>query len=182
MADTVQAGGARWVQLEVFGRRQHFGRLSEVEQFGAKFARVEVFCLRGHLVFAPVYAGAAIFSITDLPGGEEEARRMTGTWECRVPGCSSALTPPSLPAGDSSGGWPGATPDRILADLDTIVRGVEPRLRDDPQAAGDHHSSEAPEEGPAPYDNEEAGGVLGLRRRDDPQAVDDHDDDNDEEG
>jgi len=70
---TIGLAAERWVCLEVFGHRQHMGRLTDVEQFGARFARIEMLCPRGHLVGAPTYAGAAIFSITDI--SEEDARR-----------------------------------------------------------------------------------------------------------
>ena len=92
----LEAPAERWVCLEVFGHRQHFGRLTDVEQFGARFARVEILCPKGHLVDAPTYAGAAIFSITDLPGGEEEARRRTGSFGCVHPECRAAA--PALPS------------------------------------------------------------------------------------
>ena len=82
----------RWVCLEVFGHRQHYGRLTEVEQFGAKFARIEVTCANGHPWLAPTYAGAAIFSVTDLPGGEAAARKRTGSYGC--PTCPKAALPP----------------------------------------------------------------------------------------
>ncbi len=83
---------ARWVCLEVFGHRQHFGLLTEIEQFGAKFARIDVTCVNGHALHSPTYAGAAIFSITHLPGGEEEARRRTGAYGCEA--CTPGLALP----------------------------------------------------------------------------------------
>jgi len=92
----LEAPAERWVCLEVFGHRQHYGRLVEVEQFGAKFARIDVACTKGHPMLSPTYAGAAIFSITDLPGGEEEARRRTGSFGCAHPECKAAV--PALPS------------------------------------------------------------------------------------
>ena len=31
-----------WAQVEIFGHRRHYGRISEVERFGAKLLRVDV--------------------------------------------------------------------------------------------------------------------------------------------
>ena len=86
----------RYVCLEIFGHRQHFGRLVEVEQFGAKFARIEMWCAKGHpLPLSPAYAGAAIFSVTDLPGGRAEAMQQTGSYGCPHPDCTSTRALPS---------------------------------------------------------------------------------------
>lgn len=100
--DPEQVG--RWVCLEIFGHRQHYGRLIEVEQFGAKFARIEVTCANGHPMLSPTYAGAAIFSITDLPGGEAEARRRTGTFGCTHLECKETRALPAYEDPESCDG------------------------------------------------------------------------------
>jgi hypothetical protein len=62
-----------WACVEIFGHRRHYGRVSEVERFGAKLLRVDVPIvpeaplLGDNEVFEThVYGGAAIFSLTPM--------------------------------------------------------------------------------------------------------------------
>lgn len=75
-----QAGGVEqqdeWALVEIFGHRRHWGRIIEVERFGAKLLRVDVPAsdapdaqLTSHF-----YGGGAIFSMTLTD--EATARRM----------------------------------------------------------------------------------------------------------
>lgn len=55
-----------WAIVEIFGHRKHAGRISEIEQFGAKMLRIDV-PTSEHLTAAfvtRIYGGAAIFGIT----------------------------------------------------------------------------------------------------------------------
>lgn len=56
---------AEWVFLEVMGHRSHYGLLTEVERFGTKLARIDIF--EGDAVEPSkthLYGGPSIFSIT----------------------------------------------------------------------------------------------------------------------
>ena len=68
-----------WVFLEVMGHRSHHGLLTEVDRFGAKMARIDVF---GKEDIEPrathYYGGASIFSIT--PATEESCRAYVDRW------------------------------------------------------------------------------------------------------
>ncbi len=77
--------GARWCRVEVMGHRSHDGRVTEVERFGSKMCRVEVFCRDGHLVVTAEYGGAALFGVHDLPGSEGQARKASGITACPHP-------------------------------------------------------------------------------------------------
>lgn len=79
-ADTLPEGEEEWALVEVFGHRKHYGRVREVERFGAKMLRVDV----PSLAAAPLlgeeekfetffYGGSSIFSFT--PMTEEAARK-----------------------------------------------------------------------------------------------------------
>lgn len=70
----------QWACVEIFGHRKHYGRITEVEKFGAKMLRVDVpLAAAAPLLAEPekfetfVYGGAAIFSVT--PMTEEAARK-----------------------------------------------------------------------------------------------------------
>lgn len=84
-----------WVRFEVFGHRCHYGRLTEVERFGAKLARIEVYCVDGHFMAELTYSGAAIFSLS--PVLEEVARKQTGTHGC-THASHRVVAPPALDA------------------------------------------------------------------------------------
>lgn len=79
----VQERTGEWVFLEVMGHRCHYGLLSEVERFGSKLARIDVFATgdaeprETHL-----YGGPAIFSIT--PATEEVCRKQSDPYEYRT--------------------------------------------------------------------------------------------------
>lgn len=62
----------QWAIIEIFGHRRHIGRLSEIEQFGAKMARIDQPKADGGFETL-IYAGSALFSIT--PCTEEYARK-----------------------------------------------------------------------------------------------------------
>ena len=61
-----------WAQVEVFGHRQHWGRIAEVERFGAKMLRIDVPTGDAGGFESVFYGGAAIFSVT--PCTEEAAQ------------------------------------------------------------------------------------------------------------
>jgi hypothetical protein len=77
--------GARWCRVEVFGHRSHDGRVTEVERFGTKMCRVELYCRDGHFIGAPEYGGAALFGVTDHPRGEKGCRDANGIDRCLHP-------------------------------------------------------------------------------------------------
>lgn len=62
----------RWACVEIFGHRRHYGRISEVEQFGTKMLRVDVPTAETGVFDTFTYGGAAIFGITPIT--EESAR------------------------------------------------------------------------------------------------------------
>jgi hypothetical protein len=71
---------ADWALVEIMGHRRHYGRITEMERFGAKMLRVDVpFSAAAPLLGEPeifetfVYAGPAIFGIT--PMTEEACRK-----------------------------------------------------------------------------------------------------------
>ncbi len=71
---------AQWALVEIMGFRKHYGRISEVEKFGAKMLRVDVpVVAAAPLLGEPerfetfVYGGSAIFGIT--PMTEEACRK-----------------------------------------------------------------------------------------------------------
>lgn len=89
---TTNATG-EWVLLEVFGHRQHWGLLTEVERFGAKLARIDEFPPDATEPTAThFYGGAAIFSIT--PVTEASARQQVGYYR---PAAVQSLPPPEEP-------------------------------------------------------------------------------------
>lgn len=85
-----------WARVEIFGHRQHVGRIAEVERFGAKMLRIDV-PTHDPAVFAThFYGGSSIFSIT--PTTEEAAREWVERYTPRP------ITPvPRLPGGEIEG-------------------------------------------------------------------------------
>lgn len=83
-----------WVLLEIFGHRQHWGYLTEVERFGSKLARIDEFRPGED---APrtthYYGGGSIFSIT--PVTEETARKRIA-YERLAPAVQSLLPPADM--------------------------------------------------------------------------------------
>ena len=73
-----------WVFLEILGHRSHYGLLTEVDRFGLKFARIEIFAT-GDAAPRDVraYGGASIFSIT--PVSEEMCRERSTPYEYKQP-------------------------------------------------------------------------------------------------
>lgn len=55
----------RWARVEIMGHRTHWGRVTEIEQFGAKMIRIDV--PQGDQPDAPMltveYGGASLFGI-----------------------------------------------------------------------------------------------------------------------
>ena len=78
--ETTTVPAAGWVFLEVMGHRSHYGLLTEVERFGQKLARIDVF---GYGEAEPrethFYSGSSIFSIT--PATEERCRNSVSRWD-----------------------------------------------------------------------------------------------------
>jgi len=56
----------KWACIEIFGHRKHFGKISEVEQFGTKMLRIDVpkSDLPDAEFVSHFYGGASIFGIT----------------------------------------------------------------------------------------------------------------------
>jgi len=54
-----------WAKVEIFGHRQHVGRITEVERFGSKMLRIDEPTAADPEVFTThFYGGQSIFSIT----------------------------------------------------------------------------------------------------------------------
>lgn len=82
-----------WAKVEIFGHRQHVGRVAEVERFGTKMLRIDE-PTADHAVFTThFYGGASIFSMA--PVTEEAAR----AWVARY-----RHVPTPLPALSVDGG------------------------------------------------------------------------------
>ena len=69
-----------WACVEIFGYRKHYGRITEVERFGAKMLRVDVPTQTAAPLLGEseqfetfLYGGGSIFSLT--PMTEEAARK-----------------------------------------------------------------------------------------------------------
>ena len=62
----------QWAQVEIFGHRQHWGRILEVERFGATLIRIDIPTEDAEIFESVFYGGGAIFSVT--PCTEEAAR------------------------------------------------------------------------------------------------------------
>ena len=72
-----------WCIIEVFGHRSHYGLLTEVERFGTKLARIDIFGVGDADPRAThFYGGASIFSIT--PATEESCRRWISRYEPKI--------------------------------------------------------------------------------------------------
>src|SRR6185437_2024728 len=55
-----------WARVEIFGHRRHYGRISEIERFGAKMMQVEI-PVEGKIDGrweTILYAGGSIFSLS----------------------------------------------------------------------------------------------------------------------
>lgn len=79
--DTPAAEDApRWARVEIMGHRTHWGRVTEIEQFGTKMLRIDV--PDSDAPDAPMvsheYAGSALFGITWTD--EATARRQNKKW------------------------------------------------------------------------------------------------------
>src|SRR5271154_867377 len=83
----------RWACVEIFGHRRHYGRISEVEQFGTKMLRVDVPTADAGVFETFTYGGAAIFGIT--PVTEESARAWAERDRPRPWQPSARLPPPT---------------------------------------------------------------------------------------
>lgn len=85
--------GGDFAEVEVFGHRRHFGRITEVERFGAKFLHIEVIGTKDALPIEQIeYAGTAIFSMRPL---SEHKARMAA--ECDRPQTYGLLADQSQP-------------------------------------------------------------------------------------
>lgn len=70
----VEPRSALWAQVEIFGHRKHFGRVSEITRFGIIFVSVEIPTTEPGMFRELFYAPSSIFSIT--PCDEATARRL----------------------------------------------------------------------------------------------------------
>lgn len=91
---------ASWACVEIFGHRKHYGRISQVEQFGTKMLRVDV--PQGQCADDKFetfyYGGASIFSIT--PMTEEAARKWAEYYAPTPVEPLNRLPPPRDPPDD----------------------------------------------------------------------------------
>lgn len=82
-----------WARVEIFGHRQHVGRIREVERFGTKMLRIDEPTADPEVFTTLFYGGGSVFSIA--PVTEEAARE----WVARY-----RLTKPPRPALTVDGG------------------------------------------------------------------------------
>lgn len=82
-----------WAKVEIFGHRQHVGRISEVERFGAKMLRIDEPTADPEVFTTHFYGGAAVFSVALVT--EAAARE----WVARY-----RYVPPPRPALSVDGG------------------------------------------------------------------------------
>jgi hypothetical protein len=90
-----------WAKVEIFGHRKHFGRVTEVEQFGTKMLRVDVPLAEPDTFETFTYGGAAIFGITPLT---EKAARKWAEYYRPADIKPMALLPPAFDPLDESDG------------------------------------------------------------------------------
>lgn len=76
-----------WGLVEIFGHRRHYGRLVEIERFGAKLLRVDVPTESPHVFQQHTYGGGAIFCITPMT---EDAVRKRCAQERQIYDASAA--------------------------------------------------------------------------------------------
>jgi hypothetical protein len=77
-----QEPDAAWACVEIFGHRRLWGRITEVEQFGARMLRIdEPADAESEEFRTSYYGGAAIFSVT--PCTEALARKNNTVWKPR---------------------------------------------------------------------------------------------------
>ena len=82
-----------WAQVEIFGHRQHWGRIFEVERFGAKMLRIDIPTDHPAVFDAVFYGGSSIFSVT--PCTEEACRAWAARqYYRRTPAPTPRLPPP----------------------------------------------------------------------------------------
>lgn len=110
VSNTIGAGGdpdappkAIWGLVEIFGHRRHYGRVTEVERFGAKMLRVDVPLMKpedgAEEVFETFhYGGSAIFGMTEM--SEEACRKWANHDRPRPAGLVTRLPPPEPDDGD----------------------------------------------------------------------------------
>ena len=82
-----------WAKVEIFGHRQHVGRIAEVERFGTKMLRIDEPTADPEVFTTHFYGGGSVFSIT--PVTEQAARE----WVARY-----RYVPPPRPALSVDGG------------------------------------------------------------------------------
>lgn len=93
-----------WALVEIFGHRQHYGRVSEVERFGAKMLRVDVPADDPDEFETHYYGGSSIFSMT--PCSEGVARAYNERYRPHPVAPVTALPPPAartFPLSDGEG-------------------------------------------------------------------------------
>ncbi|HEX3884768.1 MAG TPA: hypothetical protein VHW66_19095 [Stellaceae bacterium] len=104
LADT-EAPDEVWACVEIFGHRKHYGRIREIEKFGAKMLRVDIPVAAGAPLLEEgerfetfVYGGSAIFSVT--PMTEEAARKWADYGRPRGASDYRRLPPPEYAPAD----------------------------------------------------------------------------------
>jgi len=97
--------GEVWACVEIFGHRKHYGRIQEVEKFGAKMLRVDVPVVAAAPFLGDsdrfetfVYGGSAIFSLT--PMTQEAARKWAEYERPRLASQYWKLPPPEIGGDD----------------------------------------------------------------------------------
>ena len=83
-----------WAQVEIFGHRQHWGRIFEVERFGAKMLRIDIPTDDPEVFEAVFYGGSSIFSLT--PCTEEVCRAWAARQYYRRTQALISRLPPSI--------------------------------------------------------------------------------------
>lgn len=83
-----------WALVEIFGHRQHYGRVTEVERFGTKMMRVDVPTAEPDQFETFFYGGGSIFSMT--PMTEDATRKWNERYRPRPYKPLSALPPPEV--------------------------------------------------------------------------------------
>ena len=74
MTEIVNEAGAPWALVEIMGHSRVIGRVSESEQYGGRFVRVDIPATETVAAQTRLYGAAAIFSIRFL--SEEVALKM----------------------------------------------------------------------------------------------------------
>lgn len=112
-----EAPPEEWALVEIFGHRQHYGRIVEVERFGTKLLRVDEPTEVPDTFKTHFYSGGSIFSITPIT--EQTARSYHERYRPRPEGAR-----PIAPRQEAPGAAEGAEdhPEERMTTRDTGLR------------------------------------------------------------